>query len=354
VLFEIKTDAAMNELTNRQIVLASRPSGEPLAENFKLVESPLAEVGVNQVLLRTIYLSLDPYMRGRMSADPSYAAPLEIGGVMEGGTVSEVMASDNSRFLAGDIVLGYTGWQEYALSDGSGLRKLDASLAPVHTALGVLGMPGMTAYTGLLNIGQPKAGETVVVSAASGAVGAIVGQIARLKDCRVVGIAGSKEKCDYVVEELGFDACLSHRDAALAAQLAENCPQGIDIYFENVGGAVFEAVFPLLNPFARIPVCGLISSYNAVEPPCGPNQVPSVMRDILVKRLTFRGFIVRDFQAQQGEFIAAMAVWLKTGKIKYKVDLVPGLESAVKAFQGLLKGENFGKLIVQVAPESLS
>jgi len=342
----------MSDKINRQIVLASRPNGEPSDENFRLVESSCPPVADGQVLLRTIYLSLDPYMRGRMSAAKSYANPVEVGAVMEGATVSEVVASNNKQFSPGDKVISYTGWQEFGLSDGSGLRKLPADLVDIKAALGVLGMPGMTAYMGLLKIGQPKAGETVVVSAASGAVGAVVGQIAKLRGCRVVGIAGVKEKCDYVVNELGFDACISHKEQDMAAQLQKACPKGIDVYFENVGGAVTEAVWPLLNPFARIPVCGLIAHYNAVELPAGPNRVPAVMRDVLTKRLTLRGFIVSDFMSEQAEFVAEMGDWLKQGKIKAKVDLVDGLENAPRAFQGLLRGENFGKLIVKVGPES--
>jgi NADPH-dependent curcumin reductase CurA len=342
----------MSDKINRQIVLASRPTGEPLDENFRLVESARPQAADGQVLLRTIYLSLDPYMRGRMSAAKSYANPVEIDAVMEGATVSEVVASNNKQFSAGDKVVAYTGWQEFCLSDGNGLRKLPSELPDIKAALGVLGMPGMTAYMGLLKIGQPKAGETVVVSAASGAVGAVVGQIAKLKGCRVVGIAGAKEKCDYVVNELGFDACISHKDQDMAAQLQNACPKGIDVYFENVGGAVTEAVWPLLNPFARIPVCGLIAHYNAVELPAGPNRVPAVMRDVLTKRLSMRGFIVSDFMPEQAEFVSEMTAWLQEGKIKAKVDLVDGLENAPRAFQGLLRGENFGKLIVKVAPES--
>lgn len=341
----------MPETKNRQITLASRPVGEPKDENFKLVEGVLPEPSKDEVLLRTIYLSLDPYMRGRMSAAKSYADPVAIDGVMEGGTVSEVLQSQYSDLVKGDIVLGYTGWQAYAVAQGPSLVKVEKKLAPISTALGVLGMPGMTAYTGLLNIGQPKEGETVVVAAASGAVGAIVGQIAKIKGCRVVGIAGGKRKCDYVVKELGFDDCLDHKDKNLPELLANACPKGIDVYFENVGGEVFEAVFPLLNPFARIPVCGLISAYNETQLALGAVSVPILMRAILAKRLTFRGFIVSDFASQRQEFLEAVSGWIKEGKIKYLEDVVDGLENAPKAFQGLLKGENFGKLIVRVGEE---
>jgi NADPH-dependent curcumin reductase len=249
----------------KRIVLASRPIGEPKPSDFRLEEYAAPTPGPDQLLLRTIWLSLDPYMRGRMSDGPSYATPVPIGGVMEGGTVSEVIASNNPGFAKGDIVLSRAGWQTHAVSDGKGLAKIDPRIAPISTAVGVLGMPGMTAYTGLLDIGKPQPGETVVVAAASGAVGSAVGQIARIKGARAVGIAGGKDKCDYVKKELGFDDCLDHRDPNLAAKLKEACPKGIDVYFENVGGAVFEAVFPLLNAFARMPVCGLIAHYNDTE-----------------------------------------------------------------------------------------
>jgi NADPH-dependent curcumin reductase CurA len=264
--------------TARRIVLASRPEGEPRPSDFRLEEVPVPQPGPGEVLLRTRWLSLDPYMRSRISDAPSYAKPVDIGGVMEGGTVSEVIASNNERFAPGDIVLGRTGWQTHAVSSGQGLRKLDPKVAPVSTALGVLGMPGMTAYTGLLEIGKPQPGETVVVAAASGAVGALVGQVAKIKGARAVGIAGGPRKCDYVRNELGFDACLDHRAPDLAGRLAAACPGGIDVYFENVGGAVFEAVFPLLKPFARVPICGLISQYNAASPVAAAISVPQVMR----------------------------------------------------------------------------
>src|SRR2546430_5902040 len=272
----------------KRVVLVSRPVGEPKASDFRLEEYAAPTPGEGQVLLRTIWLSLDPYMRGRMSDGPSYAAPVPIGGVMEGGTVSEVIASNNPGFAKGDIVLSRAGWQTHALSDGKDLRKIDAKLGPISTAVGVLGMPGMTAYTGLLDIGKPQPGETVVVAAASGAVGSAVGQIARIKGARAVGIAGGKDKCDYVEKELGFDECVDHRDPNLASRLKEACPQGIDVYFENVGGAVFEAVYPLLNAFARIPVCGLIAQYNETEASV-PKWASSLMRNVLTKRLTIRG-----------------------------------------------------------------
>ena len=329
---------------NRQILLKSRPEGAPGLDNFEMVETPVPEPGDGEVVMRTRWLSLDPYMRGRMSAARSYARPAEVGQPMVGGTVSEIAASRHPAFGVGDVVLGYAGWQDYARSDGQDLRRLDPAAAPVTTALGVLGMPGMTAYAGLLEIGQPKPGETVAVAAASGAVGSVVGQIAKIKGCRAVGIAGGAEKCRYVVDELGFDACVDHRVGDFADRLAAACPAGIDVYFENVGGAVQEAVWPLLNDFARIPVCGLIAQYNAARPMPGP-EVVTVLR----KRLTMRGFIVTDFASKRAEFLRDAGEWVRSGGIKYREDVVEGLENAPGAFLGLLQGRNFGKLLVKVS-----
>jgi NADPH-dependent curcumin reductase CurA len=334
----------------KRIVLASRPVGEPKHSDFRIEDCAVPEPGAGQILLRTIWLSLDPYMRGRMSDAPSYATPVSVGGVMEAGTISEVVASNNPGFATGDIVLSRAGWQTHALSDGTGLRKIDPALAPISTAVGVLGMPGMTAYTGLLEIGQPKSGETVVVAAASGAVGSAVGQIAKIKGARAIGIAGGKDKCDYVKNQFGFDDCLDHRDPDLAAKLKDACPKGIDVYFENVGGAVFEAVFPLLNPFARIPVCGLIAQYNDTQT-VAPKWAASMMRNVLTKRLTIRGFIVSDFAARRGDFLRDMSAWVRDGKVKYKEYVTEGLENAPEAFMGLLKGANFGKQLVRVGPD---
>lgn len=341
----------MVELKNRGIVLASRPVGAPTPDNFRLVERHIPEPKIGEILLKTLWLSLDPYMRGRMSDRKSYADPVGIDEVMVGGTVSEVLRSTNHNFTVGDIVVGRTGWQDFAVSDGSGLRKVDPALAPISTALGVLGMPGMTAYTGLLNIGQPKPGETLVIAAASGAVGAVVGQIAKIKGCRVVGIAGGPDKVRYLTEELGFDAGLDHRAPDLADRLREAAPKGIDIYFENVGGHVWEAVFPQLNNFARVPVCGLIAQYNDDGPAAGIDRLPELMRSILSKRLTLRGYIVGDFAAQAADFLRDVSGWIHAGKIKYREDVVAGLENAPTAFIGLLQGRNFGKLLVKVANE---
>jgi NADPH-dependent curcumin reductase CurA len=339
----------MSTDVNRRILLAARPVGEPQETDFRLVEEAVPTAGPGQLLLRTLWLSLDPYMRGRMSDAKSYAAPVEIGQVMVGGAVSRVLASNHPGFAVGDIVEGRTGWQDYAVSDGTGLLRVDPTLGPISTALGVLGMPGRTAYTGLLTIGQPKPGETVVVSAASGAVGSVVGQIARIKGARVVGIAGGARKCAYLTEELGFDAAVNHQSPDFAVRLAAAVPNGIDVYFENVGGSVFEAVRPLFNPFARIPVCGLIAQYNATGLPPGPNLVPSLMREVLSKRLTLRGFIVSDFADQQAAFLRDVSGWIRDGQLRYREDVAEGLETAPKTFLRLFRGENFGKLLVKVA-----
>jgi NADPH-dependent curcumin reductase len=335
--------------TARRIVLAARPVGEPKPSDFRTEEFAVPRPGPGQVLLRTQWLSLDPYMRGRMNDAPSYAEPVGLNEVMEGGTVCEVAASENPDYRPGEIVLAHTGWQTHALSDGKGLRKLDPQRAPVQAALGVLGMPGMTAYTALREIGRPKAGETVAVSAASGAVGSVVGQIARIIGARAVGIAGGADKCRYVKDELGFDDCVDHRAPDFPQRLAAACPKGIDVYWENVGGPVFDAVLPLLNFFARVPVCGLISQYNATEPPPGPNRAPQVFRATLTKRLTIRGFIVWDFAGLQEDFLRDVSQWIKDGRIKYREDIVDGLENAPATLIGLLKGRNFGKQLIRVA-----
>jgi hypothetical protein len=330
--------------TNRQILLKSRPEGMPTAANFELVERPAPEPGEGEVLTRTLFLSLDPYMRGRMSAARSYAKPVDVGAVMGGGTVGEVVASRDPAFAKGDIVLGFGGWQDYAVQPAKGLRKLDPSLAPVSTALGVLGMPGLTAYVGLLDIGQPKAGETVVVSAASGAVGSVVGQLAKLRGCRAVGIAGGAEKCRFVVDELGFDACIDHRASNFPEALKAACDAGIDIDFENVGGDVLQAVWPRLNDFGRVVVCGLVAQYNDTTPRPGPN-----VQVLLTRRVTMRGFIVSDHFARLPAFLSEIGPLVRAGRIKYKEDVVEGLERAPEALIGLLQGRNFGKVVVRVA-----
>jgi NADPH-dependent curcumin reductase len=333
-------------LTTRRVLLKTRPVGAPKPSDFAIEDAPLAAPRDGEMLCRTIYLSLDPYMRGRISGVKSYAKGVDPGELMVGGTVSEVLESKHPSFKAGDIVQGYDGWQTHAISTGAGVRRLDTAVAPISTALGVLGMPGMTAYVGLLDIGQPKPGETVVVSAASGAVGAVVGQIARLKGCRAVGIAGAKDKCDYVVSELGFDACVNYKTEDLGKALSAACPHGVDIYFENVGGAVTEAVVHLLNPFARIPLCGLISMYNATSPAPGPSW-----RFLLTNRVLVKGFIVSDHLDRMPAFLADCTTWIREGRLKFREDVVEGLDNAPGAFIGLLEGKNFGKMLVRVGED---
>jgi NADPH-dependent curcumin reductase CurA len=338
---------------NRRIVLASRPHGAPTEANFRLEETPAPVPGAGQVLLRTVHLSLDPYMRGRMSDAPSYAPPVAVDAVMVGATVSRVAVSNNPQFAVGEWVLSFSGWQDYALSDGRGLMKLGAAPQNPSWALGVLGMPGFTAYMGLLDIGQPKAGETVVVAAATGPVGGTVGQIAKLKACRAVGIAGGADKCRHAQEQLGFDVCLDHRAPDLADQLARACPDGIDVYFENVGGKVWDAVLPLLNTRARVPLCGLVAHYNATSLPQGPDRMPLLMGTLLRKRIRMQGFIIlEDYGSHFGEFHAQMTDWVATGKVRYFEDCVVGLENAPQAFIGMLEGRNFGKLLVRVGEDA--
>jgi NADPH-dependent curcumin reductase CurA len=315
----------------------------PVPEDFSIADGPLPEPTEGEVLLRGIYLSLDPYMRGRISGQRSYAKPVEVGEVIEGRVVGEVVRSRHPALREGDYAFGGYGWQTYSAVPGGGLTKLDPAAAPLSTALGILGMPGLTAYVGLKTIGQPKAGETVVVSAASGAVGAVAGQLAKRDGCRVVGIAGGADKCGYVKEELGFDACLDHRDRDFGATLDAACPKGIDVYFENVGGAVQAAVFPRLNDFARMIMCGMIAEYNDVEPRPGPN-LTSVVR----KRLKVQGFIVSDNAALRPEYLAMAAPLVRAGQLKYREDIVEGIDNAPAAFIGLLQGRNFGKLIVKL------
>jgi NADPH-dependent curcumin reductase CurA len=334
---------------NRRIVLAARPQGAPTPLDFRLEETPVPSPKDGQVLLRTLSLSIDPYMRGRMSDAPSYAPPLELGDTMVGGTVNRVVASRNPLFREGDLVLGTAGWQDYAVSEGAGLLPLDGIEHP-SLALGALGMPAFTAWHGLLKIGEPRPGETVVVAAASGPVGSVVGQIAKLKGARVVGIAGGAEKCRYVVEETGFDICIDRRDPQFAVALAAACPNGIDVYFENVGGEVLQAVLPLLNLGARMPVCGFVAHYNDDEAPNGLNRLPGFLSAVLARRVRVQGFIILDHYADElASFTSDMKAWLAEGKIVLREDRVDGLEHAPEAFIGLLQGRNFGKLVVRVA-----
>jgi len=329
--------------TNLQVRLKRRPVGTPVPDDFTIAAGPLPEPAEGEALIRTIWLSLDPYMRGRMSAAPSYAKPVEVGEVMQASNVGEVVRSRSAKVRAGDLVLGGQGWQRYSAVAGERLYKLDPAEAPLSTALGVLGMPGLTAYVGLDTIGRPKPGETLVVAAASGAVGAVVGQLAKIAGARAIGIAGGADKCRYVVEELGFESCLDHREAGLDAALDRACPTGIDVYFENVGGAVQQAVFPRLNNFARMVMCGMIAEYNDRMPQPGPNLMAAVR-----KRLRIEGFIVTDQFQRLAEYRAKAVPWIREGRLRYREDVVDGLEQAPAAFIGLLQGRNFGKLLVRV------
>ena len=340
---------SQSDTQNRRFVLAQRPKGEPDSDTLRLETGAVPVPAAGQMLLRNEYLSLDPYMRGRMSDAPSYAAPVEIGEVMIGGTVAQVVSSDVNGFAAGDWVTAFGGWQDYALSDGKGVINMGKNSENPSWALGVLGMPGLTAWAGLTEIGQPKAGETLVVAAASGPVGATVGQIAKIMGCRVVGIAGGPQKGKHVVETLGFDACIDYKADGFAEALKTAVPDGIDVYWENVGGAVFDAVLPLLNPSARIPVCGIISQYNATSLPEGPDRLNLLLGTILRKRMTMRGFIVfDDFGHLYPAFAKQMGAWVGEGKIQYREEIIDGLEQAPAAFIGLLRGEGFGKRVVKL------
>lgn len=337
--------------TSTAVVLASRPDGEPVHSNFRIENRELPTLEPGQVLLKVIYLSLDPYMRGRMNAGKSYSKPVEVGDVMEGGTVSEVLESASPDFRSGDIVLAHAGWQTHAVFDASLVRTLDPASAPISTSLGVLGMPGFAAYSGLLEIGKPRPGETLVVAAATGPVGSAVGQIAKIHGARTVGIAGGPAKVAWL-KELGFDVALDHRSPTFVTDLAAAVPDGIDIYFENVGGAVWDAVFEHLNDFARVPVCGLVSQVNSTSLPAGPDRVPHLMSAINTKRLVIRGFTQRDFApAYFEQFQQEAPKWLAEGRLRYREDFVDGLENAPDAFFGMLQGANFGKLIVRVSED---
>jgi hypothetical protein len=330
---------------NKAWVLASYPTGWVTEDNFKLVESPAPSPKEGEVLVKNLWLSLDPYMRGRMSQQKSYVKGVEIGEVMEGQTVGEVLESRHAAFKPGDKVLARLGWQLYGCVRGDGeIVKVDASRAPLSHYLGVLGMPGMTAYFGMKEIGQPKAGETVVVSAASGAVGMVVGQLAKIAGARAVGIAGGRAKSDFVVKELGFDACVDYKAGNLYRDLKEACPKGIDVDFENVGGEVLDTVLRLMNPFSRIVVCGLISDYNATEP-----YALKTIRSVLVNRIRMQGMIVFDWRERYGEALKALAGYAAQGRLKYRESVLEGIERAPQGLIGLLKGQNFGKQLVKLA-----
>lgn len=331
---------------NRQIILAARPAGYPKESDFNVVEKPVPAPGSGQILIRIIYLSLDPYMRGMMSGKESYVRPLQIGDVMVGGTVGKVVQSNHPDYIKGNIVEGMLGWQEYALSDGQGLRKIDPTIGPISTALGVLGMPGLTAYFGLLEIANPMPGETVVISGGAGAVGSVVGQIAKIKGCRVVGSAGSDAKINHMVGELGFDAAFNYRSIEnYYDALHEICPEGIDVYFDNVGGAMTDAVFRLLRPRARVAVCGQISQYNLEQAEMGPRLLPY----LLVKQARAEGFLVFQFADRYPEALQQLTRWLQEGKLKYREDIVDRIENAPRAFLGMLHGRNMGKQLVKLS-----
>ena len=334
---------------NRRIVLARRPEGAPVAEDFRLEEVAVPVPGAGQVLLRTRFLSLDPYMRGRMSDAPSYAPPVAVDAPMTAQTVSVVEASQNPAYKVGELVVANVGWQDYGVSDGRDLVRIDPGLERPSWALGVLGMPGLTAYVGLLDIGRPQEGETVVVAAATGAVGSVVGQIAKIKGCRVVGVAGGAAKCAHAVESLRFDACLDHREPQLRERLALACPKGIDVYFENVGGEVLYAVMPLLNVGARVPLCGLVAWYNLAKLPAGVDRTPALLSTVLRRRITIQGFIIFDHYKRFPAFVQDMREWLRAGRVRYREEVIEGLESAPRGLIGLLEGENFGKRVVRVS-----
>jgi len=343
-------DKQQNQKTNRQIKLASRPTGEPKAENFDLVTSDIPSPNDNEMLLRTVYLSLDPYMRGRMSDAKSYADPLAVGDVIMGGTVAQVVESNIDTFAVGDLVVSNSGWQDYSVSNGEGVLKLDKDMKNPSYGLGVLGMPGFTGYMGLTDIGKPQKGETLVVAAATGPVGATVGQVGKQYGVRTVGVAGGKEKCDFAVNELGFDVCIDHKADDFAEQLQAACPDGIDIYYENVGGHVFDAVMPLLNAHARIPVCGLVAQYNATDLPEGQDRLSLLTGLVLSRRLTIKGFIIfEEYGDHYPEFLDTMSKWVESGEVKTKEYIAEGLDNAPDAFVRMLNGDNFGKTVVKIA-----
>jgi NADPH-dependent curcumin reductase CurA len=340
----------MRDTSVRQIVLAARPHGAVQLSDFRLEEPEMPAPGPGEMLLKVRYLSLDPYMRGRMDERKSYAEPTTLGAVMPGESVATVLESNHPDYAAGDTVLAFTGWRTHAISDGARTRKVDPASAPVTTRLGVLGMPGFTAYSGLKVIGKPVKGETVVVAAASGPVGSLVGQLARIAGARAVGIAGGPAKCEFVKQDLGFDDAIDHRASDFPALLAAACPRGIDVYFENVGGAVWDAVQPLLNQFARVPLCGLIAQYAGGQAQRSIDRLPGLMRTILTRSLSIRGFINYEFEKDLYEdFLRDVSEGIADGRIRYREDITDGLERAPEAFIGMLAGRNFGKVLVRVA-----
>jgi NADPH-dependent curcumin reductase CurA len=336
-----------NDGVNREIRLAARPVGFPKDSDFELAQTPIPEPAEGEILVRNVYMSVDPYMRGRMNETKSYVPSFQVGKPLQGGAVGQVLESRHDAVSPGDWVNTMMGWREYYVADGSSVMKIDAELAPVSKALGVLGLTGWTAYVGLLDLGQPKEGETVFVSAACGAVGSIVGQIAKLKGCRVVGSAGSAEKVAKASSEFGYDEVFNYKEETPADALNRLCPDGIDVYFENVGGDHLEAALPRMNTFGRVVLCGLISHYNDTEMRPGPSIVPA-----LANRLTIRGFIISDHFDRLPDFLRDMGGWLKEGKITDEETVVEGIENAPAAFMGLLRGENRGKMLVKVGPDA--
>ena len=335
----------MTTITSREIRLKQRPTGLPSAEDFELVTVTLPQPGPGEVVVRNLYMSVDPYMRGRMVDRKSYVPPFALGETLQGGAVGQVIESKSDKFNVGDYVLHGLGWREYFISDGKGVASIDPSIAPVQAFLGAVGMPGQTAYFGLLDIGQPQTGETVFVSAAAGAVGSMVCQIAKLKGCRVVGSVGSQAKVDWLLNEVGIDAAFNYKEVdSLKAELGRQCPNGIDIYFENVGGEHLEAALTHMNQNGRIPVCGMISQYNATEATPGPNNLGL----IIGKRLKLQGYIVSDYRARTAEFYTDMKDWIAAGQIKSQETIVEGIENAPNAFIGLFTGENMGKMLVKL------
>jgi len=335
----------MTTFSSREIRLKSRPTGLPSTANFELATVTLPKPGDGEMVVRNLYMSVDPYMRGRMNDRKSYTPPFQLNEALQGGAVGQVVESNNSKFNVGDTVLNGLGWREYFISDGRGLAPIDPTIAPVQAFLGTVGMPGQTAYFGLLDIGQPKAGETVFVSAAAGAVGSIVCQIAKLKGCRVVGSVGSQAKVDWLLNEVGIDAALNYKEAGnLKAEVGKQCPNGIDVYFENVGGEHLEAALTHMNQYGRIPVCGMIAQYNDTEATPGPSNLSL----IIGKRLKLQGYIVSDYRARTAEFYADMRPWIAAGQIKWQETVVDGIENAPNALIGLFNGENMGKMLVKL------
>ncbi len=336
---------------NREVHLKSRPNGMPTAANFELVETPMPRPGPDQFLVRNVWMSVDPYMRGRMMDRESYVPPFQVGAALDGGSVGQVVESKHAGFAPGDYVCGFAagGWREYYVSDGAMIQKVDPAVAPLQSYLGVMGMPGMTAYTSLLRIGEPKAGETVFVSAAAGAVGSVVCQIAKLKGCRVVGSAGADEKIRWLLDHAGVDAAVNYRKGDLLAAVRKACPNGIDIYYENVGGEHLEVALELMNSHGRLVMCGMIGLYNSVEPPPGPRNLIYVVG----KSLKMQGFIVTDFLDMAPQFFADMAAWIRAGKIKWEETVMEGIDKAPEAFLGLFKGENLGKMLVRLGPDRI-